>query len=64
MINIIKKAERAYIAREKAKKEMNALKKKAEAEQNAFEKEFLESLGPLLPLVGAAQKGSGGLEQS
>ena len=47
MMKIIEKAEKAYIKRENAKKEMNDLKKEAEKEQEEFEKEW-SKLGHLI----------------
>ena len=40
MMKIIERAEKAYMQREQAKKEMNDLKKEAEKEQEEFEKEW------------------------
>ncbi len=47
MMKIIERAERAYMQREAAKKEMNDLKKEAEREQEEFEKEW-NKLGKLI----------------
>lgn len=47
MMKIIERAERAYMQREAAKKEMNDLKKEAEKEQEEFEKEW-NKLGKLI----------------
>ena len=44
MMKIIERAEMAYIEREKAKKDMNDLKKEAQKEQEEFVKEW-EQLG-------------------
>ena len=47
MMKIIERAEKAYMQREAAKKEMNDLKKEAEKEQEEFEKEW-SKLGKLI----------------
>jgi len=47
MMSIIERAEKAYMARETAKKEMNDLKKEAEREQEEFEREW-NKLGKLI----------------
>ncbi|CDW83010.1 UNKNOWN [Stylonychia lemnae] len=47
MMKIIERAEKAYMQREQAKKEMNDLKKEAEKEQEEFEKEW-NKLGQLI----------------
>jgi hypothetical protein len=47
MMEIIAKAEKAYLDREQAKKEMNSLKLEAEREQEEFEKEW-NRLGRLI----------------
>ena len=47
MMKIIERAEMAYIEREKAKKDMNDLKKEAQKEQEEFVKEW-EQLGQLI----------------
>lgn len=46
-MKIIERAEKAYMQREQAKKEMNDLKKEAEKEQEEFEKEW-NKLGQLI----------------
>lgn len=47
MMKIIERAEKAYMQREQAKKEMNDLKREAEKEQEEFEREW-NKLGQLI----------------
>lgn len=47
MMRIIERAEKAYMQREQAKREMNELKREAEKEQEEFEKEW-NKLGQLI----------------
>lgn len=47
MMRIIERAEKAYMQREQAKREMNELKREAEKEQEEFEREW-NKLGQLI----------------